>query len=105
VTVRSDWRRAVPAVAVMAVGVAIAAVDSRPGFDATGITAVSLFLAAAVVAALDGRRPWLWALAVGAWVPLVEIPASGSFASLAALLFAGAGAAAGHLAARGLNSR
>jgi hypothetical protein len=87
--------------AAAAAGVAIGYVDSRPGWDDTGITAGLLILAAGAVAAVSGRRPWLWALLVGAGTPLFEIPTGGSPASLAALLFAAIGALAGWLVARG----
>jgi hypothetical protein len=86
-------------VAVMA-GVAIGYVDSRPGWDDTGITAGLLIVAAGAVAAVSGRRPWLWAILVGAWTPLIEIPTGGSPASFAALLFAAVGALAGWLVGR-----
>ena len=49
-------------------------------------------------------RPLLWALVVGAWIPILEIPAAQSSAPLAALVFAGVGAAVGYLVARGLKS-
>jgi hypothetical protein len=84
----------------MGSGLAIAVLDSRPGWDDTAITAALLLLASFVSAALSGRRPWLWALLVGAWVPLVEIPGSGQSGSLGALLFAAIGALAGYGLAR-----
>src|SRR6185369_8116447 len=97
--------RTIAAAAIALVGgIGIALMDSRPGFDDTGITAVGLLLVAALAAALDGRRPLLWAVLAGAWIPLLEIPASRSSAPLAALVFAAIGAAVGHLAARGLNA-
>jgi hypothetical protein len=76
-------------------GIAVAAIDSRPGWDDSGVTAALLAGAAFVVAAAAGRRPWLWALVVGAWTPAVEIPASGQLVSAVALLFAAIGALAG----------
>ena len=92
-------------VLAIAAGAGIAFVDSRPGFDDTGVTAAALLAAAALAAALAARRPWLWAVLVGAWVPVLEIPATGSPAPLVALAFSGVGAAAGYLVARGLTSR
>ncbi len=91
-----------PAALLLAIGagVAIAVLDSRPGWDDTGITAVLLLLASFVSAALSGRRPWLWALLVGVWVPVVEIPGTGQPGSLGALLFAAIGAFAGYGLAR-----
>ncbi|HEY8869153.1 MAG TPA: hypothetical protein VIM30_07150 [Candidatus Limnocylindrales bacterium] len=81
-------------------GIGIAYVDSRPGFDATGLTVAALFLVAALASAVGRRRPWLWALLVGLWVPLFEVPTSRSAAPFAALVIAGCGAAVGHLLGR-----
>ena len=86
-------------------GLAIANIDSRPGYDDTGVTAVLLISVAAIAAAIGGTRPWLWAVLVGAWTPIFEISSGGSTGSLLALAFAGAGAAVGYLAARGARSR
>jgi hypothetical protein len=85
--------------------VAIAYLDSRPGYDDTGVTAVALIALAAVAAAIAGTRPWLWAILVGVWTPVLEIPAGGSTGSLLALAFAGAGAGVGFLGARAATSR
>ena len=81
-------------------GLAIGFVDSRPGWDDTGITAGLLILAAGAAAIVSGRRPWLWALLLGAGTPLLEIPTGGSLASLAALVLAAVGALAGWLVSR-----
>ena len=84
--------------AAVAAGLAIAYLDSRPGWDSTGITASLLLLAAGITTALAGRRPWLWALLVGAWTPLLEVAWYGTRATgaLAALGFAAVGALAGY---------
>jgi hypothetical protein len=74
--------------------------DSRPGYDDTGVTAVLLISVAAVAAAIGGARPWLWAILVGAWTPIIEIGSGGSTGSLFAMVFAGLGAAVGFLARR-----
>ena len=81
-------------------GLGVAWMDSRPGFDATGITVVLLLTGTLAVAAVSGRRPWLWAMLIGAWTPILEIGGGGSPASLAALVIAGVGAAIGYLIAR-----
>jgi len=74
--------------------------DSRPGWDDTGITAALLLLLAAVAAGLSGRRPWLWGLLVGAWVPFFEIGGPGGLASLAGLAIALVGAFGGYFLAK-----
>jgi hypothetical protein len=79
--------------------------DSRPGYDDTGVTAVLLISVAAIAAAIGGRRPWLSAFLVGIWTPIIEISSGGSTGSLLALVFAGAGATIGYVIARGARSR
>jgi hypothetical protein len=98
-------RSIVAAVLSVIGGLAIAYVDSRPGYDDTGVTAVLLIAVAAPAAAIGGTRPWLWAVLVGVWTPLIEVSSGGSTGSLLALAFAAAGAAVGYLAARGATSR
>lgn len=92
-------RDVIAAVVAIGVGLAVAWMDSRPGFDATGITAGSLLITGGVAAFVSRRRPWLWALAAGMWVPLSEIRDAAMLAPLAALVFAGVGAAVGWLVA------
>jgi hypothetical protein len=79
--------------------------DSRPGWDDTGVTAALLLLAAALIAAIDGHRPWSWALLVGLPLPVIELTGSGSVASIAALLFAAIGAGIGWGVRRASGSR
>jgi hypothetical protein len=54
----------------LSLGAAIAYVDSRPRWDDTGITAAALVLCSGILGAVGPSRPWLWALAVGLWIPL-----------------------------------
>ena len=102
---RLTTRTLVALVIALIVGIGVASIDSRPGWDDTGITAVLLIAGAAVAAAVSGRTPWLWAILVGIWVPAIEIPASGATASLAAIVFASIGATLGFALSRGLRSR
>jgi hypothetical protein len=84
------------AIAVVA-GIAIGYMDSRPGWDDTGITAISLVLAGGIAASVAGRLPWMMAIATGMWVPLLELNSLASGGPLAALVFAAIGAAFGWL--------
>ncbi|MGZ8562228.1 MAG: hypothetical protein ACXWWU_01250 [Candidatus Limnocylindria bacterium] len=79
-----------------AIGLAAAYVDSRVTWDDTGVTVMLILLATAVLTALSGRRPWLWALLVGAWVPIFEISGRSGAASLLALVAAAIGSAIGY---------
>ena len=81
------------------VGLAAAAVDARPGFDDTGVLAFGIAIGAALAAVASRGRSvpalGLLALAAGLPVPVIEIGAGGSAASLVALVFAAIGAAIG----------
>jgi hypothetical protein len=88
------------AIIAAGLGLAIALVDARPTWDDTGITAGILLVTAFILSALAGRRPWLWALLVGAWVPAIAIGNGGDPAAFLALAFALAGAHAGLAASR-----
>lgn len=81
------------------IGLAIAYLDSQPNWDDTGITATMLLLMAALVSGISARRPWLWAILIGVWTPLLEFSSAG-WAGLAALGVAAVGATAGYLLVR-----
>jgi hypothetical protein len=85
-------------------GIAIAFVDSRPTWDDAGVTAGAMTLVAAALGTAGPLRPWLWAVAVGMWVPtyaLMRAPVPGTLAMLLVLIFPLAGAYAGRVV-RGL---
>ncbi|MGA8108985.1 MAG: hypothetical protein WB974_06100 [Acidobacteriaceae bacterium] len=73
-----------------------------------GITAGLLLLSAGFLGLLGPRRPWLWALGIGVWIPLrmvVHAPSMGNvLGGLVILAFPMAGAFAG-MAVRGLAVR
>jgi hypothetical protein len=82
------------AVAVLG-GIFLAYVDSRPGWDDTGITAGGLLVAAGIITLLGHPRPWLVGLAVGIWIPLLYIYQSQAFSMLFVLIIPLIGAYAG----------
>ena len=75
-----------------AIGVVIAYIDSRPGWDDTGVMAAAIALSCCLLAMASATSPWLIAIAVGAWLPLIEILTTGNWGSLLALVFAFGGA-------------
>lgn len=81
-------------------GVLIGYMDSRPGWDDTGITAVSLVLVAGIGAFVAGRAPILVAVLTGMWVPVLEASSLSTGGPLLALVFAGVGAGIGWLVRR-----
>jgi len=87
----------------IAAGAVIAWMDTRPGWDDAGITAVLILVASLIGGSLLPNRAWAAALAVGAWVPLVEVVRDRNYGSLLALAVAFAGAYAGAFARRGLS--
>jgi hypothetical protein len=91
--------------AALLAGIVIGLVDSSPGWDSTGITAVALALAAAVVAWIGRDRPWLWALLVGLPTPLLDIVRTGNSGSVLAVGFAALGAAVGWVLHRSRSGR
>ncbi len=72
-------------------GVLIAWMDSRPGWDDTGITAGTIVLVSALFGYLWPSRPWIWALTVSLWIPLHAIILSGDLKMLLVTLFGFAG--------------
>jgi hypothetical protein len=88
-------RKALVVIAALAAGALIAWIDSRPAWDDTGITAGMLLAASGVFGFAWPRWPWLWALLVGAWIPLVALTHHQSAWSLLVFGFTFAGAYAG----------
>jgi hypothetical protein len=81
--------------AALGIGLLTAYVDSRPNWDDAGITALAIFACCAVCGALEPKRCWLWALAIGMWIPVLGIATSGNYGSVLALVFSFAGAYTG----------
>ena len=95
-------RKAMAGLLVLAVlsGLAITWLDNRQGWDDTGITAGLILLTSGGFAALRPARPWLWAVAVGGWIPLLGIASSENYGSLLALALSFLGAYSGALVVR-----
>jgi hypothetical protein len=82
-------------VIALAVGGLIASIDSRPNWDDTGVTAGAIFVACGALGAAGPGRPWLWALAVGLWIPVLGIMTTRNYGTLLALPIAFGGAYVG----------
>jgi fructose-specific phosphotransferase system IIC component len=67
-------------------GISIAWVDSRPNWDDAGISAFLVLITSMVAGYSAKQKPWLIALAVGAWIPLYGIVFTQNVGSLLALL-------------------
>jgi hypothetical protein len=83
-------------------GAAITYVDARPTWDDTGITAGAIFMTCGVFAFLSPSRWWVWALAIGLWIPALGILRTQNYAALLALAVAVFGAVVGMAIRNGL---
>ena len=88
-------QRLVLLIVALALGFLVTYVDSRPNWDDTGVTALAILITCGILGAAGPRQPWLWALAVGAWIPILGVVRAQNYGSLLALAFAFAGAYAG----------
>ena len=91
-------------IAVIA-GLFFAYVDSRPTWDDTGILAGAILLTCGLISLLGFRRPWLLALAVGAWIPLRGIFITHNFGSILALVIAFVGTYGGWIFRLGIRKK
>jgi hypothetical protein len=80
-------------------GMLIFMVDSSPGWDDTGVSAAMVLVASGLMGAIHPARAWVWALAVGLWVPLMGF-ASDPAGFHSASVFATVGAYVGALVGR-----
>ena len=79
----------------LTLGVMIAYIDSRPMWDDTGITAGMLCIAGGIMGFLGPNRPWLWALLLSVWIPILGIIQTGNWASALAIVVAFIGSYSG----------
>ena len=79
----------------LALGGLITYIDTRPAWDDTGVTAASLLVTAGVLGFLGPSRPWLWALALGIWIPVLGLIEAQNYSTLLALAVAFVGAYGG----------
>ncbi|MEZ4387187.1 MAG: hypothetical protein R3D98_06340 [Candidatus Krumholzibacteriia bacterium] len=80
-----------------AAGLGITYIDSRPGWDDTGISAGLILLTTGLLALAGHRRPWLLALVVGGWITVRGLLVAHDPAAGLALVLALVGAYAGRL--------
>jgi hypothetical protein len=82
----------------ISIGMLIAWVDNQPNWDDTGVTVGVLLLVCAGFGALRPSHAWLWALAIGLWIPLIAIISTRNYGALLALGIAFIGSYAGAFA-------
>ena len=79
----------------LVLGGLITYVDKQPTWDDTGVTAGILLVTAGVLGFLGPSRPWLWALALGIWIPVLGLTRAQNYSTLLALAVAFVGAYSG----------
>lgn len=82
-------------VVALGLGGLVTYIDTRPTWDDTGVTAAALLVLSGGFGFLAPSRPWLWALTLGIWIPLLGILRTRSYTTLLALVVAFAGAYGG----------
>lgn len=79
-------------VVALLLGRLITWVDTRPAWDDTGVTAGAIFIVTALLGAALPNRAWVWALAVGAWIPVLGAAWHNNYGAVLALVVAFIGA-------------
>ena len=79
----------------LAMGGLISYLQARANLSDIGITAVILLLVSALFGFLQPKRPWLFALALGIWVPILGFIRTQSLITVLALVLAFVGAYSG----------
>ena len=82
-------------IAALITGLLISWIDSRPNWDDTAIIVVMVFAGSAIFGFIIPSRAWIWAVAVGIWIPLFNIILTQNYGSILALVIAFAGSYAG----------
>jgi hypothetical protein len=86
------------------IGLVIGWIDTRPNWDDTGIT-VALILGSALLFGFGiPEHPWMWALAIGIWIPMFNIVQSRNFESLIAIVPAFLGSYLGYIVRRAIRA-
>jgi hypothetical protein len=91
-------------ISAVLLGILIAWVDSHPTWDDAGITAFAILGVSGLLGFFSPHKPWVWALAVGIWIPLAAIFFTHNYGGLIVLVFAFVGAYGGMLARRLVDS-
>ena len=84
---RRTMKQKILLVAAVFFGLFVAYVDSRPTWDDTGITVFALLIGSGIIGLLAEKRPWLFGLAIGLWLPLWYIVTTHNLSMIIILAF------------------
>jgi hypothetical protein len=81
----------------VAAGLVLTFIDTRPNWDDTGVFVIALLIASGLVGLLVQKKPWLYALAIGIWLPLWYIITKGELLMIIPLGIAFIGVYGGYI--------
>ena len=84
---RHAMKQRILLLAAVLLGLLVTYVDTRPTWDDTGITVFALVIGSGIIGLLAERRPWLFALAVGVWLPAWYILTTHNLSMVIVLIF------------------
>jgi hypothetical protein len=99
---RKTMKQKLLLVAAVVFGLLVTYIDSRPTWDDTGITVLVLLIGSGIIGLLAQKRPWIFALAIGLWLPLWYILTRHDLSMFIVLAFPFIGVYAGWLLRLGL---
>ena len=79
----------------LAAGFMLGWIDTRPKWDDTGIMVLAIFFISVFFGLVEPKRFWLWAIAIGGWIPLMNFYLYQSYDSIVAIVIATAGSYSG----------
>ena len=79
----------------LAFGLLIGWVDTRPTWDDNGVTAAAIIGITALLGTAMPNHAWVWALAVGSCISVLNIALNGNYGALLSLLVAFVGSYVG----------
>lgn len=94
---RKTMKQKLLLVAAVVFGLLVTYIDSRPTWDDTGITVIALLIGSGIVGLLAQKRPWIFALAIGVWLPIWYMLTKHDMSMLIVLAFPFIGVYAGWL--------
>jgi hypothetical protein len=92
---KTEHRYWITIIIAVSIGIIIGWIDSRPHWDDTGITVGLVVISTFIIGFISPRRPWIWAISVGIWIPVWNIFLHNNYGSLIALVIAFIGSYSG----------
>ena len=92
---KTEHRYWITIILALFLGIMIGWIDSRPNWDDTGITVGLVVISTFIIGFIFPRRPWIWAITVGIWIPMFDVLLQGNYGSIIALIISFIGSYSG----------